>query len=59
MRQSAGLETVPVCACCRAPYQYRQPKNNPWDGRLDAYCYDCASARCDAYPGDCGKDRAA
>lgn len=42
------------CACCRAPIGVRDP--DPWEGRLDAYCYGCASARCDAYPGTCRPD---
>lgn len=43
------------CFCCNAPVETRDP--DPWEGRLDGYCYDCALTRCDAYPGECGKDR--
>lgn len=45
------------CACCGERFPKRRHPDL-WDGRLDDYCYDCASARCDAYPGDCGKPRA-
>lgn len=51
-------ETVPLCACCREVYEYRHPDHDPWQGRMDAYCLDCSHARCDAYPGDCGKPKA-
>lgn len=39
------------CACCGRAIQPRHP--DPWEGRMDAYCYDCALSRCDAYPGEC------
>lgn len=39
------------CCCCGAPIAARDP--DPWEGRLDGYCYECALARCDAYPGEC------
>lgn len=38
------------CACCGKPNPLRQL--DPWAGRLDAYCEDCAHMRCDAYPGE-------
>jgi hypothetical protein len=43
------------CACCNERMQLR--KADEWGFRLDAYCTDCATTRCDAYPGACGKDR--
>lgn len=39
------------CVCCGFPVMPRDP--DPWDGRLDVYCQECALARCDAYPGYC------
>lgn len=44
-----------TCACCGGRIA-RPFGDDDWEGRLDDYCYDCASARCDAYPGECGKD---
>lgn len=41
------------CGCCGALIEPRDP--DPWEGRLDGYCEDCALARCDAYPGYCDK----
>jgi hypothetical protein len=40
------------CACCGTPFTPRI-WNDFWEGRLDSYCYQCAWARCDAYPGEC------
>mgnify|MGYP001559815625 CR=1 FL=1 len=37
------------CWCCGVPAPNRAPWD-PWEGRLDGYCDDCAEARCDAYP---------
>lgn len=31
----------------------REELPDPWEGRLDGYCDNCATARCDAYPGEC------
>jgi hypothetical protein len=45
------------CLCCGAPAYPRAAADDPWDGRMDGYCDDCAAARCDAYPGDCGNPR--
>lgn len=42
------------CACCGAAIA--RPYGDLWDGRLDDYCAECATARCDAYPGDCGRE---
>jgi hypothetical protein len=39
------------CGCCGKELQERDP--DPWEGRLDDYCYECALCRCDAYPGGC------
>ncbi len=39
------------CWCCLAPVESRNP--DPWEGRLDGYCYNCALTRCDAFPWDC------
>lgn len=43
------------CYCCLREVKARQP--DPWEGRLDGYCEDCALARCDAFPGECGLPR--
>lgn len=41
-----------ACGCCgRDATRKRLP--DPWEGRLDGYCDECALTRCDAYPGDC------
>lgn len=37
-----------TCECCTSILVVRNP--DPWEGRLDGYCYDCATRRCDAYP---------
>jgi hypothetical protein len=39
-----------TCVCCGTNYGQRE---DPWEGRLDGYCYECALARCDAYPDEC------
>lgn len=44
-----------ACYCCGHPAPDRDP--DQWEGRLDGYCEDCATARCDAFPGDCSKPR--
>lgn len=36
-------------------YRIDRSENDPWEGRLDGYCYECALTRCDAYPGECGQ----
>lgn len=40
------------CCCCRAVFAPRGT-NDPWGGRLAAFCEDCALTRCDAFPGAC------
>lgn len=45
---------TPDCACCGFMARPRFP--DPWEGRLDGYCTDCAHTRCDADPGACGKN---
>ncbi len=60
MRCNNGIRTKPgegslldtTCWCCQKPHKQRGD-NDPWEGRLDGYCDDCATARCDAYPGEC------
>jgi hypothetical protein len=42
------------CACCNDEIT-RPHDGDPWEGRLDAYCYYCALCRCDALPSSCGK----
>lgn len=42
-----------TCGCCEKELEKRDP--DPWEGRLDGYCYKCALTRCDAYPGDCSR----
>jgi hypothetical protein len=37
-----------TCACCAAPAD-NHPSPDPWEGRLNDYCYACALTRCDAY----------
>lgn len=46
-----STEASDVCWCCDGPYVARGDAD-PWEGRLDGYCEDCALARCDAYPGE-------
>ncbi len=40
------------CGCCGKQHE-RRGEGDPWEGRLDGWCDDCALARCDARPGDC------
>lgn len=47
----AHAEGDRACVCCGRMHVTRTERD-PWEGRLDGYCYDCATARCDAYPGD-------
>jgi hypothetical protein len=48
-----------ACVCCQGPYEDRARTGDPWDGRLNGYCWDCALMRCDA-EGCCQRnDRAA
>jgi hypothetical protein len=54
--EKPSAEQERACACCGKPITPRDP--DPWDGRLDAYCEDCAHTRCDAYPGSCRSDPA-
>lgn len=42
------IESEP-CWCCEDPIEPRG-EDCPWEGRMDGYCYSCASRRCDAYP---------
>lgn len=50
------FDYIDQCSCCGYLF-LKRIDNDPWEGRLDGYCYDCALARCDAYPGACGKER--
>ena len=44
------MEEMLRCHCGRAV----EPRNpDPWEGRMDAYCYDCSLNRCDCYPDEC------
>jgi hypothetical protein len=45
------MESNTICHCCGRPVEPRDP--DPWEGRLDGYCEDCALNRCDAYPDQC------
>jgi hypothetical protein len=36
-----------ACVCCGKDSTRRQ-QPDPWEGRLDGYCDECATARCDA-----------
>ena len=40
-----------TCVCCGLLVNHPEP--DPWDGRMDEYCVDCAWSRCDAFPGEC------
>lgn len=42
--------TQTICHCGR-PVESRDP--DPWEGRMDAYCYDCATCRCDTSDAVC------
>ena len=43
-----------VCGCCGYMVHPRNP--DPWEGRMDDYCYECCLTRCDAYPGECRRN---
>jgi hypothetical protein len=43
------------CWCCGVIHPIRERESDPWDGRLNGYCDDCALARCDTSYSDCGK----
>jgi len=47
-------ERNPYCVCCGRWFEDRGDGDR-WEGRLRDYCEDCAWARCDAFPGGCGK----
>lgn len=51
-----NAEPGEVCVCCREEAPLRDP--DPWDGRLNDYCVNCAECRCDAYPGACRRESA-
>jgi hypothetical protein len=40
-----------TCHCGRKVE--RRELGDPWEGRMDDYCYDCALSRCDCYPDEC------
>jgi len=40
-----------LCHCGRTAARTQQP--DPWEGRLDGYCDDCAAHRCDCTPDEC------
>jgi hypothetical protein len=40
------------CWCCGAKVERRE-LGDPWEGRMDGYCYACALNRCDCYPETC------
>lgn len=42
-----------ICSCCHKKERKRDRRTDEWQGRLDDYCTDCASYRCDAFPGEC------
>jgi hypothetical protein len=45
-----------ACACCATgemTHHLDLDGRDPWRGRLDAYCEECSTCRCDAYPGAC------
>ena len=46
---------IDPCLCCasRIGHLEEQYVAGQWEGRLTGYCLDCATARCDAYPGEC------
>lgn len=46
-------ENDSTCACCGEVLEYREYEEDPWEGRLDSYCENCAWMRCDAFPGSC------
>jgi len=46
-------ESVERCHC-GVVVEPRDP--DPWEGRLDGYCYRCALARCDAFSDECPGD---
>ena len=47
-----SLQDPEPCMCCGKDAPIRGA-NDPWEGRLDGYCYKCALTRCDAYPSEC------
>lgn len=36
-----------ICCCCQKKERKRDKRTDEWQGRLDGYCTDCASMRCD------------
>lgn len=43
---------VTQCFCCGKKHPWRL-QSDPWNGRLNGYCEDCATNRCDCYPDEC------
>jgi len=41
-----------LCVCCNVPIGEGESftVDSVWGGRLNGYCYNCATCRCDAYP---------
>lgn len=50
LRRGEKVTAASVCHCGRE-IEPRDP--DPWEGRMDDYCYDCATNRCDCYPDEC------
>lgn len=40
------------CWCCGEPAPIRG-EGDPWEGRMDGYCYSCATTRCDTTDSTC------
>ena len=48
---TAAIRPAAIRCHCGREVEPREP--DPWEGRMDAYCDDCATARCDCYPDEC------
>jgi hypothetical protein len=46
-------EFIPQVEICHCGQIALKRTDDPWQGRMDGYCYDCASNRCDCYPDEC------
>lgn len=40
------------CWCCQT-WHVTRGDGDPWEGRMEGYCDECATNRCDCYPDEC------
>lgn len=43
-----------ACWCCGEPAPIRG-EGDPWEGRMDGYCRECATTRCDTTDSTCSR----